>query len=114
MSVEEIHNRLLALAEERGFSKYELSRRAGLKECTVYNMVARKTMPRIDTLERLCAAMDVTLSDFFMFVSEPKSQGYLSEMDTELLGISRRLSDRNMQHLLVYATGLMNGQTTEN
>ena len=112
MSVEEIHSRLMELADERGLSKYELSKRAGMKESTVYNMITRGTMPKIDTLDRLCKAMGLSLSDFFAYASEPRRQGYLSEQEIELLEVRRRLSERNAEHLLVYATGLAEGQET--
>ena len=54
MNVEEVHKRIKDLAEERGLSPYELARRSGMAQSSLYNMFERGTMPKIDTLEKIC------------------------------------------------------------
>lgn len=50
---------------ERGWSYYTLAIEAGLTQSTILNMFARKTQPSIKTLEAICKAFDITLSEFF-------------------------------------------------
>ena len=45
MNVEDVHKRINDLAEERGLSPYELARRAGMAQSSLYNMFERGTMP---------------------------------------------------------------------
>ena len=52
MNVVDVHNRINELAEERGISPYELTRRAGMAQSSLYNMFERGTMLKIETLDR--------------------------------------------------------------
>lgn len=61
-------------------------------------------------LDRICKGLDISMSDFFVFRSEPRAAGYLSEADVELLEVNRNLTERNRKHLLVYAQGMMEAQ----
>ena len=113
MDVVDIHNRIKSLAEERGLSLYELARKSGLALSSLYNMFERGTMPKIETLEKICDGMNVSMSDFFAFHSRPNEGGYLTDNDIVLLQINRNLSERNQEHLLVYARGMMYAQNGE-
>ena len=110
MNVVDVHNRINDLAAERGLSSYELAKRAGLAESSLYNMLNRKTMPKIETLDKICKGLEISMSDFFIFKSEPRADGYLSESDVELLEVNRNLTEKNQKHLLVYAQGMMEAQ----
>ena len=113
MNVEDVHKRINDLAEERGLSPYELARRSGMAQSSLYNMFERRTMPKIDTLEKICNGIGVSLSDFFVFVSKPRAGGYLTERDIELVEVNRDLSERNQDHLLAYALGMKIAQNNE-
>ena len=110
MNVEDVHKRINDLAEERGLSPYELARRSGMAQSSLYNMFERGTMPKIDTLEKICNGMEITLSDFFVFVSKPRAGGYLTKRDAELIEVNHDLSERNQEHLLAYALGMKKAQ----
>jgi transcriptional regulator with XRE-family HTH domain len=113
MKVVDVHNRIKGLADERGLSPYELAKRSGMALSSLYNMFERGTMPKIDTLEKLCNGMEISLSDFFMFLSKPRAGGYLSEKDMALIEINRELTERNQDHLLVYAQGMKEAQNSK-
>lgn len=53
------------LLEERGWSDYRLSAESGLSTSTIANMRRRNTVPSISTLETICQAFGITLSQFF-------------------------------------------------
>ena len=113
MSVEDVHNRINELAKERGISAYELARRSELAQSSLYNMFERGTMPKIETLERICKGLEIDMSDFFISWSKPRECGYVSEADVNLLEINHSLSEVNQKHLLTYAKGMMVAQNNE-
>ncbi len=60
-------------------SSYELAKRDGMAQSSLYNMFERGTMPKIETLDRLCKGMGIDMSDFFVVWSKPRAGGYLTE-----------------------------------
>ena len=57
--------KLQKLLDERGWTMYRLSKESGLSEKTVSNIYRRGTMPSIPTLEAICSAFGITMSEFF-------------------------------------------------
>ena len=74
MSTSEKIKKLLA---ERGWTPYRLSKEAGLPDATIGNIFRRNTMPTIPTLEAICRAFGITMSQFF-------TDGDMVEMTPEL------------------------------
>lgn len=61
----DILNRIVELKNEKGWSIYKLAEESGVSQSTLSNMFIRRTLPSITTLEQLCNAFGITLSDFF-------------------------------------------------
>lgn len=57
--------RLQQLLKDRGWTEYRLSKECGLSQSTIGNIYRRNTTPSIDTLEIICKAFGITLSQFF-------------------------------------------------
>lgn len=53
------------IMKERGWSYYKLSIESGLSSSTITNIYRRNTVPSITTLEAICNAFGITLSQFF-------------------------------------------------
>lgn len=68
-------------AIERGWSEYRLAKETGLAPSTIANIYHRDTIPTIPTLEILCNAFGITLSQFF----SENNMVSLSKEQTELL-----------------------------
>lgn len=51
--------------EDRGWTKYKLSKECGLSESTLANIFRRNVEPSIATLEAICKGFGITLSQFF-------------------------------------------------
>lgn len=58
---------------DRGWSIYRLSTESGVSQSTLTNMFNRETLPSITTLESICAAFGISMSDFFLETNEKKS-----------------------------------------
>ena len=62
---------------DRGWSVYRLAEKAGITDKCIYNWYNRNTMSSIETIEKICEAFGMTLSQFF-------AEGNLIEVDEEL------------------------------
>jgi len=65
MTVEEVLGRVDELCVERGWSHYTLAKEAKMATSSVYNMFKRKTIPKVETLEKVCDGFQITLGEFF-------------------------------------------------
>ena len=69
--------------EERGWTEYQLAEHSGLPQSTISSWYRRNVVPAIPSLEKICNAFGITLSQLFaegdMPVSLTKSQQKLLE-----------------------------------
>lgn len=82
---------------ERGWSVYRLSIESGIPQSTITNMFNRETLPSITTLECLCHAFGITMSDFFKEESNDKQK---TDLDSELLNLFSKFSDEEKNSAL--------------
>ena len=61
----DVQKRIKDLMELRGWTDYRLAKEAGLSHSTVTNMFNRSNAPTLPTLEAVCRAFGITLSQFF-------------------------------------------------
>lgn len=61
----DVDQKIRQLAAERGWTEYRLVKEAGLSASTIANIYHRGTIPGIPTLEILCQAFGISLSQFF-------------------------------------------------
>lgn len=59
------HEKLKKLLAERGWTEYRLAKESKLSESTITNIFRRNATPSIPTLEAICSALGITLSQFF-------------------------------------------------
>ena len=69
--------KLRELLDQSGWTEYRLARKAGLSDSTIINIFKRNTVPSIPTLEAICKAFNLTLSQFF-------AEGEMVEITPEL------------------------------
>ena len=62
----DVQKRIYDLMEARGWTTYALAEHAGLAQSTVAHTVSKGKIPTIATLEKICEAFGITLSEFFM------------------------------------------------
>ena len=80
--VMDIQERILQLLKKREWSLYKLAKEAGIHETTVYDWFNdNHYTPSRKSLEYICAALDITLAEFYSGVEE----NTLSEEQTLLL-----------------------------
>ncbi|QOV19109.1 helix-turn-helix transcriptional regulator [Blautia liquoris] len=91
------------LCAERKWSYYRLAKESGLPYSTINNMLHRTNIPTVPTLQKMCDAFEITLSDFFL---EGIKEYTLTNSQTELLEIYKNLSKDDRRMLIAYAKGL--------
>lgn len=96
----EVLEKIERLRKERGWSIYKLAEEACLGQSTISNMFTRKTLPSLFTLNQICEAFGITLSEFF----EEQENG---DKETKILSIFRQLDDDNKKTLTIIANALL-------
>lgn len=66
-----ILERILQLRDERGWSEYRLSEEAGIAQSTISSWFRKNVNPTKTSLEKICKAFNITMSQFFAFDNEP-------------------------------------------
>ena len=61
----DVIKRIDDLLSEREWTDYKLAKESGLATSTIANFRRRETVPSISTLENICNAFGITLSQFF-------------------------------------------------
>lgn len=62
----DVLKKIKKLMKEFGWTEYMLAKESGLSQSTVSNFFTRNTIPTIPTLEKICKAFKISLSDFFL------------------------------------------------
>ena len=57
--------RIQELLNQRGWSKYQLAKRANLPQSTISSLLNRESIPTVPTIERCCKAFGITMAEFF-------------------------------------------------
>ena len=83
MCVEDyIPMRIEELCSNGGITRYQLSRRTGISQSALSDIVKKKNVPTLVTIERICAAFGITIAQFF---TKSDSIPNLSDEQKELL-----------------------------
>jgi transcriptional regulator with XRE-family HTH domain len=85
------------MRKERGWSEYELAKRSGIPQTTLSSQHRKNHMPTIPTLEAICKAFGITMSQFFADSNVPVE---LTEEQKEMLEKWNTLDDDKKQALL--------------
>lgn len=89
--------RILQLRLERNWSEYRLSEESGIAQTTISSWFRKDICPSIPSLEKICDAYKITLSQFFNWDNEPVC---LTDKQFELLNNWNRLSEEQQDIIL--------------
>ena len=93
----DINKKIRNLCFQRGWSMYELAQEAGITQSTLSSIMSRGNPPKIETLECICDAFSITLSQFFI---DDEHIEALSADEKRLITAYRELSDSKKNALL--------------
>lgn len=89
--------RIKQLLEERKWSEYRLAKECGISQSVITNMFRRSNAPTLPTLELICSALNISLSQFFLEGDDPVS---LTEDQKLLLSKWRTLTEEQKKAFL--------------
>jgi len=96
--VKDILATITAYRKERGWTEYQLAERSGLPQSTISSWYRKNMMPTLPSLEKICTAFGITLSQLF---AEGDALVSLTESQQKLLERWTRLSEE--QQSVVFA-----------
>lgn len=96
----DILERITDLRQSRNWSEYQLAEYSGLTQSTISSWYRKKMIPSVPSLERICGAFGIPLSQFFL--EEDSRAAYLTPRQVELLNEANRLSPEQFDGLLQF------------
>ena len=92
-----IVQRIDLLRCEQGLTMYQLALRANMSENSLKFIYKKQSYPNIYSLYKLCEALDISMSDFFLF---DKKGVRFSKTELELLQNFEKLSSKSKALML--------------
>lgn len=92
-----IYDKVDALRLKKGWTIYELAKKAGVAPTTIYNWRDRQSSPTLSLLEAVCSALDITVIDFLMNEDELTA---LTEEQKEVIELWNTLSSEQKNSIL--------------
>ena len=92
--------RITELRENRQWTEYQLAEHSGLTQSTISSWYRKNILPTLPSLERICTAFGITLSQFFyedsneMLIINPKQK--------KLLENASKLNDVQIDSLIIF------------
>ena len=98
----DILSKIIELRKERNWSEYRLSEEADLPQSTISSWYKKDMLPSITSLEKICGAFGITMSQFFANDSERVA---LTDDQKEMLKRWVTLNGAQKQALLDFFKG---------
>ena len=84
---------------QKGWTEYQLAEKSGLTQSTISSWYLKHMTPSISSLEKICQAFEITLSQFF---STEENSFSLTSVQKELLEASGRLTEKQQKALIEF------------
>lgn len=94
----DILDKIRKLRLERNWTEYQLAEKSGLPQSTISSWYRKNMQPTIPSLEKICAAFNITISQFFTDASAVE----LTEHQRKILREINRLSKNQQEKLLQF------------
>ncbi len=102
----EVLDRINYFLNFKHWTLYRLAKESDIPYSSLNNVFLRNTCPTIPTLEKICAGLGISLSEFFSFCENPLHSDKLTAREEELLNAYRQLSVQDKALIEAYLDGL--------
>ena len=99
-----IIDRIEQLCEKKHISRYRLAQKSGIAQSSISTLLNRKSVPTIQTLEKICEGLDMTLAQFF--AGDDKLPD-LTEEQKSLLEEWNAMDEQQRQLVKAYMQGIV-------
>ena len=99
-----IIKRIEELCEQKHMSRYRLAQKSGIAQSSISTLLNRKSVPTIQTLEKICDGFGITLSQFF---AEDERILDLTQEQQELLRDWNSMDSQQQELVKAYIRGII-------
>lgn len=100
----DILSRITNLRTERNWSEYQLAENSGLTQSTISSWYRKNMLPTIPSLNKICDAFGITMSQFFLENDEKTVD--LNEEQLSLLNSVTKLNSKQFHSLIEFLNTL--------
>lgn len=93
-------DKIIELRNAKGWSEYQLAEESGMAQSTISSWYRKNMMPSIPSLEKICKAFDMTLSQFFL--ENDTETVSLTPKQIELINAANKLSPEQLASLVTF------------
>lgn len=97
----DILQKITKLRTERHWTEYQLAERSGLTQSTISSWYRKNMLPSISSLEKICDAFGITVSQFFLEERE-NSIVLLNDRQLRLIEYAAKLDPEQLEALLLF------------
>lgn len=98
-----IANRIKELCDKKQMTMYALSKKTGISQSSLSNLMKRGSTPTFYTLDRICDGLGITLPQFF---SDNIGKLELSSEQEKVLRMWESLTDKEKEAVEIYVRGM--------
>lgn len=95
----DVLERITYYRTQKNWTEYQLAEKSGLTQSTISSWYRKNMIPSIPSLDKICDAFGITMSQFFSSDSDDFS---LTPLQRELLIESNRLSEEQQNALISF------------
>ena len=99
-----IIDRIEQLCEQKQMSRYRLAQKSGISQSSISTLLNRQSVPTIQTLEKICKGLDMTLAQFF---SEDDELPNLTDEQKRLLTTWNAMNKQEKALVEAYMQGIV-------
>ena len=92
------------IRKEKNFSRYRLAQRSGLTQSYITTLLNRNNTPFIQSLDKICNGLDMTLAEFFRTDNERRD---LTKEQTHILDAWDKLTSIDKARVEAYMQGIL-------
>lgn len=98
-----IANRIKEFCDKKQMTMYALSKKTGISQSSLSNLMKRGSTPTFYTLNRICDGLGITLPQFF---SDDIGKLELSSEQEKVLRMWESLTDKEKEAVEIYVRGM--------
>lgn len=100
-----IITRIKALIKSRNWNVYMLATKSHMSYSALYQILKKPHIPTIYTLNKICAAFDISISEFFAYCDDSRQ--------TDFLQLWNMLDNTSKDYVITYMKGLTHSPMKE-
>lgn len=100
----DILEKITTMRMERHWTEYQLAEKSGLTQSTISSWYRKNMLPSIPSLEKICDAFGITLSQFFL--EDTNKTVLLNDNQIKLLYAASKLDNEQLDALMKFLNTL--------